>query len=375
MSAALPLAVIGCGLIGLRHVQVARALDSVELTAVVEPNPHLAERLRAQGIAAVATLDEVPRRTQAAIVATPTPDHAASGAAALKRGWAVLVEKPLAATLAEADALIDVARSSGGALFTGHHRRCQPFVKAAHQLLSKIGDPVAVQGMWALRKHDAYFDPDWRRAPGAGPLMTNLSHEIDLLRLFMGDIEEVATLSSNAFRGFDIEDSAALSLRFASGALGSFLISDAGASPWSFEAACGENPSIAESGEDYLRFSGTGGAMAFPSMTLWGGRPGHGVDWGQTLHRHPGLVFDRIDPIREQMAQFAKRVRGGENGDLADAEDGRAALEMTLAAVLSAARGQPVKRGQVPGDYDGVNGALQRSGRARVSACADGLTG
>lgn len=350
-TARLPVVVIGCGLIGLRHVQVAQDLDQIELTAVVEPNPTLAQTLKAQGLPVVQSLDTVPRQTRAAIVATPTPDHAISGMAALERGWSVLVEKPLAGTLAEADQLIE--RAAGGVLLTGHHRRCQPFVQSARARLAQIGDPVAVQGMWSLRKHDAYYDVDWRRGPGAGPLMTNLSHEIDLLRFYLGDIEEVTTLSSNAARGFAIEDTSAISFRFASGALGSFLISDAGVSPWSFEAACDENPSIAASGEDYLRFTGTRGAMSFPSLTLWMGQPGQDADWRAPLLRETGPEFAAIDPIKAQLAEFAAILDGADSNVLATAADGRATLETTLAAVLSAQRACPVKQGEVPLNYSG----------------------
>lgn len=354
MTRPVPIAVIGCGLIGLRHAQVAQDLPQVDLTAVVEPNATLAATLIAQGLPVVPDVDAVPRHTQGAIVATPTPDHAASGMAALNRGWAVLVEKPLAATLAKADHLIETAQTKGLPLVTGHHRRCQPFVRATPDHLARIGKPVAVQGMWSLRKHDDYYLPDWRRAPGAGPIMTNLSHEIDLLRLFMGEIVEVSALSSSAARGFVIEDTAALSFRFASGALGSFLISEAGASPWAFETASDENPYIAATGEDYLRFTGASGALAFPSLTTWTAHDACPPDWHHGLKRKDGADFDKIDPIRAQMAEFADLVAGRDTDLLATGADGRATLEMTLATILSAQTGRPVQTGQVDLNFNGI---------------------
>ncbi|MDX1782328.1 MAG: Gfo/Idh/MocA family oxidoreductase, partial [Thalassovita sp.] len=238
-------------------------------------------------------------------------------------------------------------------VITGHHRRCHPFVQATFARLERVGKPVAVQGMWSLRKHDSYYDPDWRRAPGSGPLMTNLSHEIDLMRGFLGDIDEVSALSSNATRGFVIEDTAAISIRFRNGALGSFLISDAGLSPWSFEAACGENPDVPISGQDYLRFTGTAGAMSFPSLMLWQGAGGKPATWHTQLEREACPSFDRIDPIAVQMDLFANLLEGRDSGILADGADGRATLEATLAAVLSAQMGRPVRQGEVPADYDG----------------------
>ncbi|MDU8927063.1 Gfo/Idh/MocA family oxidoreductase [Alisedimentitalea sp. MJ-SS2] len=354
MTAPLPIAVIGCGLIGLRHAQVAIASDDVELTAVVEPNADLRVVLNAQGLPVVPSLEEVPARTRAAIVATPTPDHAGAAIEALACRWAILVEKPISGTLEDADRMILAAGRAGLPLVTGHHRRCHSFVQATREQLARIGDPVAVQGMWSLRKDDAYFRPDWRRAPGSGPLMTNLSHELDLLRLFFGDITEVSALSSNTLRGHPIEDTSTVSIRFASGVLGSFLMSDAGASPWSFEAASDENPHIAFSGEDYIRISGTRGAIGFPSLTLWLGALGQEVNWHNPLVKQIGPKHESADPIATQMDLFAGLVSGRETGILATGEDGRAALEATLAAVLSAQTRQPIRMGDVPKEFSGL---------------------
>lgn len=353
MTKALPLAVFGCGLIGLRHAQVAQGLDEVDLTAVVEPDTKLHQRLKQQGLPVVASIDDVPTHTKAAIIATPTPAHSEAGVAALGRGWAVLVEKPIAGTLFEADLLIDAAERTKLPLVTGHHRRCHPFVQATTERLARIGTLVGVQGMWSLRKDDAYYLPDWRRAPGSGPLMTNLSHEVDLLRLFLGEIELVSALSSNTIRRHQIEDSSSIAIRFTSGALASFLMSDAGASPWSFEAACGENPHIAISGEDYIRFTGTDGSMSFPSLSLWLGTGEHDVNWHNPLQHHHGPRFDRIDPIRSQLKEFVDLINGNGTCTLANGRDGRAVLKATLAAVLSADLGRPVAMGDVPENYCG----------------------
>lgn len=354
MTAPLPLCVVGAGAIGLRHVEVAEKSERVRLTAVVEAQATRRAELAAMGLPAVATIAEVPAETRAAVIATPTQDHAASALEACARGWAVLLEKPVAATLDEARAVISAAAQGGVPLFTGHHRRCHPFAIAARTEITRIGELVGVQGLWSLRKHDSYYDAGWRRQPGAGPLMTNLSHEIDLLRFIVGEITEVAALCSSARRGFVIEDTAALGFRLASGALGSFLISDAGASPWSFEAASSENPAIAGSGQDYLRFVGTEGALEFPSLAFWGRSSPGEIEWSKPLARREGRRFGRVDPVLEQMDRFAAVVAGGSDAVLCTGADGAAALALTLAAALSAKRGRPLGAGDVPGDFRGV---------------------
>ncbi|PYG28296.1 Gfo/Idh/MocA family protein [Pelagimonas varians] len=354
MTAAIPLCVIGAGQIGMRHIEVAQALPSVDLTGVVEPDPSRRATLVAQGLPVVAQIADLPLHTKAAVIATPTPQHFSAARAAFERGLAVLVEKPTGATLNEARMLIDQAKSLGLPLFTGHHRRCHPFSSAARDILPKIGQPIGVQGFWSLRKHDTYYDVPWRCAPGAGPLMTNLSHEIDLLRFLFGDIVETSAFLSHAARNLQIEDTATLNLRFSSGSLGSFLISDAGASPWAFEAACGENPDLAVSGQDYIRATGTQGALAFPSLTLWQGSDGTATDWKHPLVRVKGAEFAAIDPLQEQMRRFAAVVDGGEDNILCSGDDGLAALEISLAATLSGQTGMPVRTGSVPGDYTGA---------------------
>lgn len=354
MNARLPLCVIGAGSIGMRHVEVAGLSDRVELTAVVEPDAARRDELARLGLPAVAGIDAVPSQTRAAIIATPTPDHHNSACAAIERGWRVIVEKPLTATLDEARGLVARAEAAGVPLFTGHHRRCHPFSLAARGALRSIGDPVGVQALWSLRKHNSYYDVDWRRNPGAGPLMTNLSHEIDLMRFLLGEVTEVSALVSSARRGFVIEDTGSVALRFANGALGSVLISDAGASPWSFEAASQENPAIAGSGEDYMRFTGTDGALAFPSLTQWGRSDAGEIEWSKPLRRSEGPQFDRIDPLLAQIDRFAAVMAGGRDDVLCTGYDGMAALEMTLATALAAKTGRPVRAGDVPGEFNGT---------------------
>lgn len=338
----------------MRHVEVATVSPLVDLVAVVEPDAHRRAQLAAMGLRALSSLDDAPGQARAAVIATPTPLHAAQAVEALERGWATLVEKPVAGTLAEADRVLAASVRTGVPLFTGHHRRCHPFSIAAADRLARIGDLVSLQGTWSLRKHDTYYDVPWRKQPGAGPLLTNFTHEADLVAFLTGAVAvEVNALVSRAARGGPLEDSAAISLRYDNGVLGTFIVSDAGASPWNFEAATGENPGIAASNQDYLRFIGTNGALSFPSLDLWlCDDPGE-VEWRKPLTRHPGPDHGRINPLLAQIERFARAADGAEDSVLSTAADGRAATATTLAAALSADTGHPVRPDEVPGDYPG----------------------
>ena len=100
-----------------------------------------------------------------------------------------------------------------------------------------LGPIVAVVGTALFYKPDDYFDVGggWRRQPGGGPILLNLIHEVNNLLSLVGDIVRVQAVTSNATRGFPVEDTAAMVFTFANGALGTFLLSDAAASPRSWE--------------------------------------------------------------------------------------------------------------------------------------------
>lgn len=125
---------------------------------------------------------------------------------------------------------------------------------------------LSVTALWQLKKPDSYFEVAWRREPGAGMLLTNLIHDLDLLRHLCGEVREVQALAGNAIRGLPNEDNVALLLRFANGALGSLTGCDAAAAPWSWELAAGENPVYPRQAEQpcYL-LAGTEGALSLPS--------------------------------------------------------------------------------------------------------------
>jgi predicted dehydrogenase len=341
----LRIGVAGCGLIGRRHVDVVRTSPACVLAGIADPDPAVADLARSIGVPHHASLAALiaAERPDAMVVATPTPCHLADAVACAEAGIHVLIEKPLADSHEASWAVVEAVRKAGIVGLVGHHRRYYPAVGEARRILAegRIGRLVGANVLWAALKSDDYFVPDWRRAPGAGPLMNNLVHEVDLLRFICGEVAEVTTRASNAVRGFAVEDTAAVLLTFADGALATALISDAAVSPWSFEMATGESLQVAYTGENTMRFMGTQGALEFPNLVLWRGRDGVRCDW----HEAPAASRVKvrfIDVYVEQIRHFCA-VIGGAEAPVAPVEDGARSLDVVRAIVTSAAAGAPVR--------------------------------
>ena len=94
-------------------------------------------------------------------------------------------------------------------------------------------------------------------------------HVVDDLRNICGDVIGVQAAESNTARGFPVEDTAAMILRFASGALGTLIISDAAASPWSWELTSGENKAYPHTHQFCYLVAGTKGSLTVPRLDVW----------------------------------------------------------------------------------------------------------
>jgi predicted dehydrogenase len=133
------IAVVGAGEFGRNHVRVWRELQGAELAGVVDTNPGRARQIAAEfEVKVIPTLDALrDERVDALSLAVPTKEHASIGSRLLDAGFDVLVEKPMAASLREADELIGAARRSGRVLQIGHVERFNPAVVAVQQIVSE----------------------------------------------------------------------------------------------------------------------------------------------------------------------------------------------------------------------------------------------
>lgn len=334
------LGLVGAGLIGRRHAESIALSPTATLAAVADPvggediaAAHGAAHFRDLGaMLAAGGLDGV-------ILATPNALHAEGALACIAAGLPVLVEKPIAHALEAARAMVEAAEAAGVPLAVGHHRRCNPLIAAAKAQIEagRLGRITAAQGICWFRKPDAYFEADWRRAPGAGPVYINLIHDVDLLQHLVGPVVEVQALESSAARGFAVEDTAAILLRFANGALGTFTLSDAVQAPWSWELTARENPAYPATAESCARIGGTEGSLSLPDVTFWSHR---GTGWWDPIaaERTP-YPFD--EPLVRQIAMFADVIDGGPPA--CSGREGLAALAVIEAVKQAARTGAPVR--------------------------------
>lgn len=354
------IAIVGAGLIGPRHAQSVISSPSTELVGLVDPagsGKTTACELNTNYFPSVAALLASSHRPDAAIVCTPNHTHVPVAKELLAGGVHVLLEKPVSDTLESGRSLLDFARSPECAtlkLLIGHHRRFNPYVRATKAILENraLGHLIAVNGLWTLYKPDAYFAPpgDWRasQARGGGVIPINLVHDIDLMHHFFGPIVRVQAeriLPQRPSPPHDADEGAALTLRFASGVVGTFLVCDATPSPHNFETGTGENPLIPKSptgtGSDFYRIFGSDATLSVPDLTCWSYDGRSEKSWAHSLTVDKIEPPDDAAPFDLQLAHFVDVIRGHASPSCS-CEEGFRALVVCEAAQKAVQTGQPV---------------------------------
>jgi predicted dehydrogenase len=340
------IAVVGAGLIGTAHIGVIERDSACTLSSVVDPSPAAADVAARAGVPLYASLGELLSRDRpdGVVLATPNALHVPQALQCIGASLPVLLEKPIAPTVAEGQRLVDAVEARGARLLIGHHRAHSPIMAKARQVVSSgvLGRLVGVMGSATFFKPDAYFaDGPWRTQPGGGPILINLIHEVHNLRMLCGEIVAVQAFASNAVRGFAVEDTVAINLRFASGALGTFLLSDTAACARSWEQTSQENPAYTTyTDEDCYVIAGTDGSLAVPTMRLKTYPRAEDRSWCQPFEL--GTVeLVREDPLVRQMAHF-RAVILGEAQPLVSARDGLQNLRVTEAIATAARSGGTV---------------------------------
>lgn len=345
------MAVAGAGLIGKRHVEMILKNNGCALSAIVDPAPAATDYARSVGVPRYQSLAELfaKDRPDGVVLATPNQMHVDQTLECVAAGVAALVEKPVAHTLEAGIRLCEAAEAADVPVLVGHHRRHSSIIAKAVEVIESgvLGKIVAVMGsvLFYKAENEGYFDgaSAWRREPGGGPILLNMIHEIGNLRSLCGEIVAVQAFTSNATRNFPVEDTAAIALRFANGALGTFMLSDTAASDRSWEHTSGEDPryGLAHTDEvDCYVIAGTFGSLAIPTMRLQRYLKAEDRSWHKALEKSV-IELDVVDPLERQIAHFCDVIRGKAK-PLVSARDGLQNLRVVDAIVEAAKSGHVV---------------------------------
>lgn len=348
-------AIIGPGKVAHTHARAVQALPQARLMAVGGRDPArtqaFALQYQARAYTDLAALLKAPD-VQAVILTTPHPAHAEAAVLAASAGVHVLVEKPMATTLADCDRMLAAAAANRVWLGVISQRRWYEPVQRVQAAIQdgRLGQPVlALVTVLGWRGPEYYAMDAWRgrwEAEGGGVLVNQTSHQLELLQWLMGPIDELFGYWANLNHPYiEVEDTAVAVLRFRSGALGNIVVSNS-QNPGLYGKihVFGDNGAAAGVQTDggSMFVSGVSSVIEPPVNDLWT-IPGEaeqlaawqaedrarGLDVG--THYHRLQIEDFVNAILEDRPP---RVTG---------VDGRNAVELFEAVYRSQRAGAPVK--------------------------------
>jgi predicted dehydrogenase len=351
-----PTAIVGCGKVGHIHARALCGLAEARLAAVCDERGDRGRAFAAQ-YGAPPFEDPTAMLAQAGVeavcICTPHPAHRQPAVLAARAGVHVLVEKPMAAKLADCDAMIAAARETNVRLGVVSQRRFyEPVMRLKAAIdAGKLGTPVLGTVVMLSWRDEAYYRSDpWRGrwdTEGGGVLVNQAPHHLDLLRWFMGPIQQIYGACANLNHPYiEVEDTALAMVRFRSGALGSILtsLSQRPGIYTKLHVHGSNGASVGVETDTGATFvAGMTGPLDPPLNDLWT-VPGEEAllsgfqaedrsrfrAMDATFHYHALQIQDFLRAIRE------------DREPLVTAADGRAVVEMFAGIYRSSQTGQPV---------------------------------
>ncbi|HEU5198063.1 MAG TPA: Gfo/Idh/MocA family oxidoreductase [Ktedonobacterales bacterium] len=336
-------AIVGAGMVAHYHAEAIAQTPGAQLVAIHRADPARAAETEARyGVPCESSYAALLARSDVEVVCICTPSglHAEQTMAAASAGKHVLVEKPMALTLADADAMMHACRQSGVLLGVAFQRRTDPGFVAAQSAIAAGALGRLVLGCVTvpyLRTQDYYDSAAWRGTwtlDGGGALMNQGIHLLDLLLWYLGDVAEVQAQMTTLAHAIEVEDCLSATLRFRNGALGSVVATTAAAPGYPHRVEVyGQRGGMQMEGEQIARWESeslphvSGVTVASPGTAAAGaGSSPRGIS--QEGHRR--LIADIVNAVRENRQPV---VPG---------EEGRRSLALTLAIYQAARTGQRV---------------------------------
>ena len=277
------------------------------------------------------------------IAALPNNLHVEVTEEVAKMGLALMLEKPIACTLKEADQIIKIVNASKMKFMVAHHRRFSKKIIRVKEAIEKgeLGRIIGVDMIWAAKKPDDYFKQKWRITEDVGgPLLINTIHDIDNLRYLVGEIEKVQSIMTNKMRGNQVEDTGVIIVGFKNGAVATIFLTDNTPSPWYYEACTQEYEFFYPSNFDCYKFFGEKASLAFPTMDIFYYEKGKEAGWQRPIKQEK-LTVERFDVIEEEVKHFCQIING-EAKSRVTAEDAADTLRVIEAIKESSKLGEAI---------------------------------
>lgn len=309
MSARVPIGVIGVGVLGRHHARHLASMPDAELVGVYDIRQDRAEQVAsALGTRACTSREDLISRARAITVAVPTLVHAEVGLAAIEAGLPVLMEKPLAATMAGADALVEAAARRGLPLQVGHIERFNRAIRAAEGYLDQ---PLFIEG--------ERLAPFQLRGTDVPVVLDLMIHDLDLILYLAGGAETIDVRANGAAVLSGLFDVAHARVEFQTGLVASVTASR-----------------IANERVRRLRIYQENGYLALDLATGMGEflrlknrwAPGEARGLDDVVERVP-LEAPPADALELELANFLHAVQGRRE-PVVTGRDGRSALELAL---------------------------------------------
>jgi len=337
----LRVAIVGCGRISARHCQLLAEgkIEGAKLSCVCDTTLEKATKIAdAYGVSAYENMHEMMRIEKPDLVAvlTESGNHATHVIQLAQYGAHILVEKPMALTLVDADEMIKVCDTAGIKLFVVKQNRFNLPVVKLREAIEQQRFGKLTMGTVRVRwcRPQAYYDQDsWRGtwAYDGGVLTNQASHHVDLLEWMMGGVESVFAMSRTALADIETEDTAVVLLRFTNGALGVI------------EATTATRPKDLEGSISILGEKGTVevGGFAVNEMKIW--------NFSETTPLDEDVIKNfSVNPPnvygfghKEYYDHVVKAIRD-DGPNLVDGLEGRRSLELITAIYESIETGTEV---------------------------------
>jgi predicted dehydrogenase len=360
MSDPIHFGLIGCGRVAPRHAQSFAELADARLVAVADVIEARAQRFAKEHCAeAYADYRRLLERRDigAVSICTPSGMHAAMAIEAMQAGKHVIVEKPMAMNLRDADRMIATAEATGVQLCVILQNRYNPPMQDLRRVVDegKLGRLLLGNATVRWYRPQEYYEDGWHGtwAMDGGALMNQSIHHIDALQWLMGDVESVFAYTATLAHKMEAEDVGVVALRFKSGALGTIE---------------GSTVTYPENLEGSVALFGERGSVKVGGTAL-----NRKVIWkieGELEHEREWLTRDQVDPpsvygtshkhvIADMLAAIRENRAPRTNGRAA-----RKSVALVLAIYESARTGKPVQMG------DGSWNAERRGGVTPPLQCS-----